>query len=268
MVVAAAVAAIRPPMCAAQAQDASISIRQASQRTDFTDDEIKDGFFKTALRPELQFDRHVERIRKFAGPVRVFVINRSATDRMANIKAVLADIGARVRHLDIALTDDRDNANFIVLLIEQRNFSRTLTERYGEAKARQIRKRLDPQCLSGIAKDREYRISRAEVILPVDAGEFTFLDCAYEELLQALGIINDSSSVPWTMFNDAVQMGFFDVYDQYLTNILYDPRVRPGMSRDELNRLLPNVLPTVRTWIRQTNVPRAAELSGSSSARQ
>jgi hypothetical protein len=50
------------------------------------------------------------------------------------------------------------------------------------------------------------------VILPVDAGEFTFYDCAYEEPLQALGVINDDQSVPWTIFNDDVQMGFFAVY--------------------------------------------------------
>ena len=57
------------------------------------------------------------------------------------------------------------------------------------------------------------------MILPVDAGDFTFYDCAYEELLRALGVINDDQSVPWTMFNDDVQMGFFDVYDQYLLNM-------------------------------------------------
>ena len=48
-------------------------------------------------------------------------------------------------------------------------------------------------------------------------------------------LINDDSSVPWTMFNDNVQMGFFDVYDQYLVNILYDPRVRPGMRKGEVD---------------------------------
>jgi hypothetical protein len=41
------------------------------------------------------------------------------------------------------------------------------------------------------------------------ADEFTFYDCAYEELLQGPGPINDDSSVPWTMFNDDIQMGFF-----------------------------------------------------------
>ena len=51
----------------------------------------------------------------------------------------------------------------------------------------------------------------------------------------ALELINDDSSVPWTMFNDNVQMGFFDVYDQYLVNILYDPRVRPGMRKGEVD---------------------------------
>jgi Protein of unknown function (DUF2927) len=37
-------------------------------------------------------------------------------------------------------------------------------------------------------------------------------------------------------------MGFFDVYDQFLLNILYDPRVRPGMTKEEVNGLLPRAL--------------------------
>jgi hypothetical protein len=55
------------------------------------------------------------------------------------------------------------------------------------------------------------------------------------------------------MFNDDVQMGFFDVYDQYLVNILYDPRVRPGMTKDELDELFSEVLPTVRAWVASAN---------------
>ena len=38
------------------------------------------------------------------------------------------------------------------------------------------------------------------------------------------------TSVPWTMFNDNVSMGYFDVYDQYLLNLLYDPRIKAGMT--------------------------------------
>ena len=100
------------------------------------------------------------------------------------------------------------------------------------------------------------------MILPVDADEFQFYDCAYEELLQSLGLINDDSSVPWTMFNDDVQMGFFDVYDQYLVNILYDPRIRPGMTKGEVDALLPDIFPRpygpgLRTPIRRKAKARA-----------
>ena len=53
------------------------------------------------------------------------------------------------------------------------------------------------------------------------------------------------------MFNDDVQMGFFDVYDQYLLNLLYDPRIRPGMTKKEVDRLMPDLLSTARAWVRE-----------------
>jgi hypothetical protein len=55
------------------------------------------------------------------------------------------------------------------------------------------------------------------------------------------------------MFNDKVSMGFFDVYDQYILNLLYDPRIRPGMTIDEVRAVLPAVLPDVRVWVRKVN---------------
>jgi hypothetical protein len=48
-------------------------------------------------------------------------------------------------------------------------------------------------------------------------------------------------------------MGFFDVYDQYLLNILYDPRVRAGMTVEEVKAVLPEVLTDVRAWVRRIN---------------
>jgi len=248
----------------ARAEDPDIAIRRAAERTDFSDTDIKDGFFKTAFHAELQLDRAAERIRKFDEPVRVFVVNRGAPDRSADLAAVVADIRARVGHLDLALTDDRKAANFVVTLVLQRDLAKTIRSYYGADKARQIQRALAPECLSGIGKDHSYRIRRAEVILPVDAGDFSFFDCAYEELLQGLGLINDDASVPWTMFNDKVQMGFFDRYDQYLVNILYDPRIRPGMTKDAVDKLLPDVLPAVRTWVDKVNVSRGSHASSRS----
>ena len=133
--------------------------------------------------------------------------------------------------------------------MRDRDLDRTIRTFYGRDRARRIQRSLEPQCLSGFRKDESFRILHSDVILVVDAGDFIFYDCAYEELLQALGPINDDSSVPWTMFNDDVQMGFFDLYDQYLLNILYDPRIRPGMTREEARAVLPEVLPDVRAHV-------------------
>ena len=237
----------------ALAEDPNIASRRAEQRLTFSDAEIQDGFFKIALDAELQFGARTHRIRKFDEPVRIFVDGKVSPERAAALDAIVGDIRARIDHLDIAVTDSRKAANFVVTLVAAHQLLPTIRVRFGIERAKQIEHSLNPQCLSGIAKDGAYRIRRAEVILPIDAGEFTFYDCAYEEMLQALGAINDDPSVPWTMFNDDVLMGFFDVYDQYLLNILYDPRIRPGMTRKEVENLLPAILPTTRELVGRHN---------------
>jgi len=55
------------------------------------------------------------------------------------------------------------------------------------------------------------------------------------------------------MFNDHVSMGFFDIYDQYIMNVLYDPRIKAGMTVEEVKAVLPEVLADVRVWVRKIN---------------
>ncbi|MBR0830590.1 DUF2927 domain-containing protein [Bradyrhizobium manausense] len=230
----------------------AIAARQRSERKIFSDGEIAEGFLKTAFGAEYHLAGRVDRIRKFDAPVRVFADGDRA-DRKAQLTKVVADVASRVQHLDIAMTDNSEAANVRVKLVRDRDLYKTLSTFYGADKAREIRSSLDPQCLSGFRKNERFEIEHSDVILTVDNGDFVFLDCAYEELLQSLGPINDTSSVPWTMFNDNVSMGYFDVYDQYILNLLYDPRIRPGMTVQEVKALLPEVLADVRIWVKQVN---------------
>jgi hypothetical protein len=55
------------------------------------------------------------------------------------------------------------------------------------------------------------------------------------------------------MFNDNVSMGYFDVYDQYILNLLYDPRIKAGMTVQDVKAILPDVLTDVRVWVRKVN---------------
>jgi len=243
-------------MCAgapAIAEHSEISKRRAIERTSFTDAEIMDGFFKLTFGAEFQVTGRSDRIRKFEGPVRVFIDNKAKPDRSQQVAGAVADIKRRIEHLDIAMTDVRDEATTIVSLVRDRDLVQTIRTIYGPQRARSIQKSLEPQCLSSFRRDDSFRITSANVILVADAGDFIFYDCAYEELLQALGPINDDSSVRWSMFNDKIHMGFFGVYDQYILNILYHPKIRAGMTREEVQAALPDVLPDVRAFVAKTN---------------
>jgi Protein of unknown function (DUF2927) len=235
------------------AENAAIASRQRTERKTFTDAEIAEGFFKTAFGAEYHLAGRVDRIRKYDMPVRVFANGGNHPDRRAQLARVVADIGARVAHLDIAMADSRDSANVVVNLVRDRDLSRTIATFYGNERAREIRASLDPQCLSGFRKNDRFEIEHSDVLLTFDSSDFIFLDCAYEELLQSLGPINDTRSVPWTMFNDSVSMGFFDVYDQYILNVLYDPRIKAGMTVEQVKAVLPEVLADVRAWVRKIN---------------
>ena len=236
----------------AAAEVPGVVARQQAEKKTFTDSEILDGFFKTAFGAEYHLAGRVDRIRKYDRPVRVTTDGLNRADRKVQLARVVADIAHRVQHLDIAMADG-DEANVTVHLVRDRNLNRTIAKFYGAERAREIHKSLDPQCLSGFSKNDRFEIERSDVILTVDNGDFTFLDCAYEELLQSLGPINDTSSVPWTMFNDSVHKGFFDVYDQYLLNILYDPRIKAGMTVPEVKAILPQVMIDVRAWVAKVN---------------
>ena len=232
-------------------ENPAVAMRKRAERKSFTDAEIVEGFFKTAFGAEFHLAGRIDRIRKYETPVRIYAEGRP--DRKAQLASVVADIGQHVQHLDIAMTTRNEDANVSVKLVRDRDLSRTITEFYGNERASEIRSSLDPQCLSGYRKNDRFEIEHSDVFLTVDNGDFTFLDCAYEELLQSLGPINDTSAIPWTMFNDSVSMGFFDIYDQYLLNILYDPRIRAGMTIGEVRNVLPTVLADVRIWVNKVN---------------
>ena len=244
-------AAASPP--APSAEIPAIASRQRAEKKTFTDAEITDGFFKTAFGAEYHLAGRVDRIRKYDVPVRVFADGEGHPDRKAQLAKIVADIGLRIQHLDIAMTATSDGANVLVKLVRDRDLFRTISAFYGSERAGEIRTSLDPQCLSGFRKNDKFEIEHSDVFLTVDNGDFIFFDCGYEELLQSLGPINDTSAVPWTMFNDSVSMGFFDVYDQYLLNILYDPRIKAGMTIGEVDAVLPEVLVDVRMWVRKVN---------------
>ena len=57
--------------------------------------------------------------------------------------------------------------------------------------------------------------------------------CIHEEIAQGLGLANDSLTVRPSIFNDDEEFALLTRHDELLLQILYDPRLRPGMTEAE-----------------------------------
>ena len=57
--------------------------------------------------------------------------------------------------------------------------------------------------------------------------------CVHEELAQGMGLANDSPRARPSIFNDDEEFAYLTRHDELLLKILYDPRLRPGMTESE-----------------------------------
>src|SRR3954464_5290296 len=92
------------------ADNPAVASRQRAEKKSFTDAEITEGFFKTAFGAEYHLAGRVDRIRKYDMPVRVFADGHRA-DRKNQLAKVVSDIGAKIQHLDIAMSENDADAN-------------------------------------------------------------------------------------------------------------------------------------------------------------
>src|SRR5579862_5005431 len=136
--VAIIIACAAPPASAVAAEKPTVAAKKRAERKDFSDAEIVEGFLKTAFGAEFQLAGRVDRIRKYVTPVRVFADGNRA-DRKAQLAQVVADIGKRVQHLDIAIVSHAEDANVTVKLVRDRDLSRTISKDYGRDRAREIK---------------------------------------------------------------------------------------------------------------------------------
>ena len=93
-------------------------------------------------------------------------------------------------------------------------------------------------------------IKRSAAVIVSDEGEFLFKRCLVEELLQGLGPMNDDEQLTHSVFNDSSRHSRFTVFDQIILNMLYDPRIKPGMSMQQTRPILPLVARDARRRVR------------------
>lgn len=78
-----------------------------------------------------------------------------------------------------------------------------------------------------------YHYTRAVALVRAEHPDLVRLSCIHEEMAQALGLPNDSPGARPSIFNDDDEFALLTSQDEKLLNMLYDPRLTPGMSADE-----------------------------------
>lgn len=80
---------------------------------------------------------------------------------------------------------------------------------------------------------------RAIAIIRAEHPALMMLSCIHEELAQGLGLSNDSPVARPSIFNDDEEFATLTTHDELLLKMLYDPRLKSGMS-------LPEARPTIK----------------------
>ena len=212
-----------------------------AQFTKFAATELERGFMALAFGSDLRIGARPRGIRRFNHPIRAEIVPGGSVDRAAAMRAVLDDYARQVPSLRLRAAAAGD-ADVQVRLIDEKDFNAALEAAFGARIARTFIARTDPQCMTSVKSNAAGDIVHAISFIIVDKGDDVFLDCAYHELLHAFGLSNHDQRNVWTTLNQNRMVGYLTAYDRDLLGILYDRRVRPGMSPAAARRVLPRVI--------------------------
>ena len=177
-------------------------------------------------------------IRRFDHPIRARVLSGSKRRPRRGDDAHPGGIRPpRFPILHLAVVTGDAPADVEVRLIDEKNFKAALEAAFGARIARRFIARTDPH----MHDQRASRTPTARSCARCRSSSSTkatgvFFDCAYHELLHAFGLSNHDQRNPWTTLNQRRMVGYLSVYDHALLTLLYDPRIRPGMSRAQAAR--------------------------------
>lgn len=211
----------------------------------FSDDELMDGFRKTVFGVEYGSAIAGSSVKKFEGTVRLRVVNTAGKDRQREIAGFVSRLPRLVKGLDIRMAQPGEAANFTVYVVDRVNYvgvvqSDVLEGTHGAAPG---------QCLVRVYPSSA-GIVRSTAVIVSDEGESLFRRCMVEEILQGLGPMNDNAALYASVFNDTSHHDRFMPFDRAVVSMLYDRRIRPGMSSSQVGMLLPAVLADVRRSVR------------------
>lgn len=213
---------------------------------------LADNFVRIALYDEyisrggVLLARETEsRLRRWDTPVRMqveFGATVPADQRVRDRNSITAYVNRLSRISGLPATQASSGANFHVLVLNE-------DERKAIApRLRALVPGIDPAALRTItdlpqstlclvfafsAGSSGSSYSRAVAIIRGEHPDLLRLSCIHEEIAQGFGLANDSPAARPSIFNDDEEFGLLTTQDELMLKILYDRRLRTGMTLAE-----------------------------------
>lgn len=218
------------------------TVAEAGQRSrGFTDEQLMDGFRRTVFGVEYGSSRYGLFVKKYTQPVTFAIENRAASDRSADVRRFVRSLPKLIRGLQTSVVADRNAARFTVIVVDRKNYVEAVRADVLGSHDGVVR----GECISTVDVGSG-GIRRSVAVVVADEGEGLFRRCMTEEILQGLGPMNDDPTLSQSMFNDRSTWTRMMPFDRAILSMLYDPRIRPGMSKSDVAAVLPMVVADVQ----------------------
>jgi len=145
--------------------------------------------------------------------------------------------------------DDLGRAELKVWILSARDreiLRENIADRFGESLAAFINawtERPELPCIGMISTDpTDDSIAAGLIFIKAElSGDFRRA-CLTEEFTQVFGLINDDPEARPSIFNDDQEFIELTLHDEYLLKMLYDPRLREGMTEAEARPLVRRIV--------------------------
>ena len=221
--------------------------------TPFTAEQLARDFIRIALFDEYSDDSDFRRpqatetqLRRWTRPIRMRIVHDPLTpqgQRQADETSV-STYAARLSRLTgvpITLVAQDAPANYHVLFLGEdarRDYGAEMRRLIPNIPESTLRAFLnlpqDQLCLViGTFQPGASRYETAVALIRAEHPSLMRVACIHEELAQGMGLANDSPAARPSIFNDDEEFARLTVHDELLLKMLYDPRLRPGMTAIE-----------------------------------
>jgi hypothetical protein len=183
-------------------------------------------------------------VRKWSGPMRLAIYARDA-ERYRPLVLPHLDHLRRITGLDIHLVDGSEpGQNAYVFVFGREQFYAYAEQHLGPGKNPRTNRFL--ACFGYFHANGRKDIDEITAVIPSFISDEEIRACVVEEVTQAIGLPNDSDSADPSIFNDDDTYQELTWQDELFLRVLYDPRVRSGMTRAEFEPLARQIIDELR----------------------